>query len=341
MKLNRSARELLDRYLLAVKRELTGKQREDIAAEIESYLLDMLEEHFPETEEVTKPQIEDILQEMGAPRKIAAQYMPQRYLIGPRLFPAYILVLKIVIAAVAGALILSLVITSVIRETSFAWLAILEYFGTIWSGIFSTAGSITIVFAIIERLSESIEIKELDEFHKFKLHDLPELPAEEKEPSKIGTSIEIALSLIGIAFFTYINSTGGCLPHFFNPQTEMELVQVFTNGFLRYVPLILALAGLDLARDVTLLVQGYHSALTNWWQICTQGAHVIMRVFLIQSLPLITLDALRMSGIADIDFTHLESLANTGIAIAIAVGMVITIIDTLRKVIREIHNPSA
>ena len=53
MKLNRSARELLDRYLLGVKRELTGNQREDIAAEIESYILDLLDERFPKTKEIT------------------------------------------------------------------------------------------------------------------------------------------------------------------------------------------------------------------------------------------------------------------------------------------------
>jgi len=87
MKLNRSARELLDRYLLAVKRELTGKQREDIAAEIESYLLDLLEERFPKSKETTAAQVKEILQEMGAPRKVAAQYSSQRYLVGPRLFP--------------------------------------------------------------------------------------------------------------------------------------------------------------------------------------------------------------------------------------------------------------
>lgn len=342
MKLNRSARELLDRYLFAVKRELTGTQREDIAAEIESYLLDLLEERFPETEEITEAQIKEILQEMGAPRKVATQYSPQRYLIGPRLFPTYFLVLKIVTAVVVGALTLSFLITSIIGETSYAWLGVLEYFGTIWSAALSTAGSITIVFAIIERLSESIEIKELDEFHKFKLHDLPELPAEEKEPSKIGTSIEIALGIIGIAFFTYVNSTGGRLPYFFSPQTEMVLVGVFTDNFLRYVPLILALAGLDIARNVTLLVQGYHSTLTNWWQICTQGAHWIMMAFLLKSLPLITLDsALQMVGVADMDITYLESLANTGIAIAIAVSMIIIIIDTLPKVIREIRKSSA
>ncbi len=341
MKLNRSARELLDRYLLAVKRELTGKQREDIAAEIESYLLDLLEERFPKTKEITEAQIKEILQEMGAPRKVAAQYSPQRYLIGPRLFPTYFLVLKIVIAAVVGALTLSFIITSVIGETSIVWLDILEYLGTIWSGALSAGGSLTLVFALIERFGEGKEIKEIDELQKFKLHDLPDLPVEEKEPSKIGLSIEIALGIIGIMFFTYVKSTGGRVPYFFNPQTEMQLVRLFTDNFLQYVPLILALAGLDLTRNITLLIQGYHSVLTNWWQICTQSAHVVLMAFLIKSLPLITLDAFRMIGAADVDFAHLGSFVNTGIAIGVAVGIVGTSIDIIRKVVREIRSPSA
>ena len=341
MKLNRSARELLDRYLLAVKRELTGKQREDIVAEIESYLLDLLEERFPKTEEITESQIKEILQEMGAPRKVAAQYSSQRYLVGPRLFPAYFLVLKIVIAAVIGALTLSTIINSVIGETINIWSTVLEYLGTIWSGALSAGGSITLIFALIERFGEGKEIKEIDELQEFKLHDLPELSAEDKEPGKIGLSIEIALGIIGIAFFTYVNNTGGFVPYFLNPQAEMEMVRLFTDNFLQYVPLILALAGLDLTRSITLFVQGYQSSLTNWWQICTQSAHVFMMAFMLKSLPLITLDAFLSIGAVDLDFAHLESLANTGIAIAMAVGIVGTSIDIIRKVIREIRSPTA
>ena len=341
MKLNRSARELLDRYLLAVKRELTGKQRDDIAAEIESYLLDLLEERFPKTVEITEAQLKEILQEMGAPRKVAAQYSPQRYLIGPRLFPAYFLVLKIVVAAVVGALTLSTFINSIIGETINIWLAVLEYFGTIWSGALSAIGSITLVFAIIERVGEGKEIKEIDELQEFNLPDLPELPAEEKEPGKIGLSIEIALGFIGIAFFTYVNNTGGYVPYFINPQTEMQHVLVFTDNFLRFIPVILALAGLDLTRNIMLLVQGYHSALTSWWQICTQSAQVVMMALMLKSLPLITLDAFSSIDAVDLDFAHLESLANTGIAIAMAVGLVGTSIEIIRKVIREIRSPTA
>lgn len=341
MKLNKEARELLDRYLLGVKRELTGKQREDIAAEIESYLLDLIEERFSKSKQITESQIKEILQEMGAPRKIAAQYSPQRYLVGPRLFPAYLLVLKIVLAAVIGALTLSFVINSVIGNTSNIWLAILEYLGTIWSGALSAGGSITLIFALIEYFGEGKEIKEIDELQELKFSDLPELPAEEKEPGKIGLSIEIALGIIGIAFFTYVNSTGGRVPYFFNPQTEMKLVRIFTDNFLRYVPLILALAGLDLTRNGMLLAQGYHSSLTNWWHICTQGAHVVLMGFMITSLPLISLDGFQNISGVNIDFAHIETLANTGIATAIAVGMIATIIETLRNIIREIRSPSA
>lgn len=341
MKLNRSARELLDRYLLAVKRELTGKERDDIAAEIESYMLDLLEERFPKTKEINETQIKEILHEMGAPRKVAAQYSPNRYLIGPRLFPVYFLVLKVVIAAVVGALTLSFIITSVIGETSATWLAVLEYLGTIWSGALSTAGALTIVFAIIERVSEGKEIKEIDELQELDISDLPKLAVKEKEPSKIGLSIEIAFGIIGIGFFTYINSSGGHVPYFVNPQAGLEHVRLFTDNFLRYLPLIIALAGLDLARNITLLVLGYHSALSNWWQICTQCAQVVMMAFMIQSMPLITLDAFHSIGAANLDFTHLQSLANTGIGIGIGIGIFGTIVDIIRKVIRELRSPSA
>jgi len=118
-------------------------------------------------------------------------------------------------------------------------------------------------------------------------------------------------------------------------------VQLFTDNFLQYVPLILALAGLDLTRSGMLLAQGYHSSLTNWWHICTQSAHVILMGFMIKSLPLISLDGSSTFGGADLDFAQLGSLANTGIAIGMAVGIVGTTIEIIRKVIKEIRSPSA
>jgi len=126
MKLNNSARVLLDRYLLGVRRALTGKKREDIAAEIESSLLDRLEERFSGDQEISEAQVKEVLQEMGSPRKLASSFEPQRSLIGPRLLPAYLLVLRIVVPVVVGALTLSIIIESLTGGLDSSAIPILE-----------------------------------------------------------------------------------------------------------------------------------------------------------------------------------------------------------------------
>ncbi len=161
MKLNKSARELLDRYLLGVRRALTGKKREDITAEIESSLLDRMEERFSGDQSITETQVKEVLQEMGSPRKLAASFGPQRSLIGPRLFPAYLLVLRIVVPVVVGALILSIIIRAFTGEADSGTFPAVKYLATLWNGAFSAAAFVTLTFAIIERVNEEKEIEEL------------------------------------------------------------------------------------------------------------------------------------------------------------------------------------
>ncbi len=338
MKLNKNARELMQRYLLAVKRDLTGKERDDIAREIESYIYDLLEERYPETDEVDQAQLEVVLQEMGAPRKVAAQYSPNRYLIGPRLFPIYFLVAKILVAVVAGALTLSFVISAAIGQSFDGWRSVLEYLGSIWSGALSTIGMVTLIFASIEHASQGRDIEEIEELQKLKIDELPQLPEEEKEISRVGISIEIVLGVIGLAFFTYVRSTGGMVPYFFNPSTEMQLMPLFTENFMRFIPVILVLNGLEIARNLTLLVQGHHSALTNWWHILAECANVIMLGFLITSLPIIAQNAFQEIFTADI-YQLLQKLSNTGLAIAMGFGIFGSVVNIIRMIGREITNP--
>ena len=253
MKLNENTRQLLDRYLYAVKRELTGQQREDIPKELESYILDLLEERYPDSEEIGKGQLEIILEEMGAPRKVAAQYMPQRYLIGPQLFPIFFLVLKIVVLVVIGSMTLSFIVRGFTGDLTNVGMSLLEYFGSVFSGALSAAGAVTITFAIIERISETKQLDELKELQEFKLSELPELPADERKFSRTGTILELVLGSIGLAFFIYIYANGGQLPFFYNPGGKMRMVQLFSDGFLRVVPLIITLTGLDIVRNSLML----------------------------------------------------------------------------------------
>ncbi len=338
MKMNKSTKELLQRYLLAVKRELGGKQREDITAEIESYIFDILEERHPKAKEISKSQLEAVLKEMGAPRKVAAQYSPNRYLIGPRLFPVYWLVVRIVVAVVMGSITLALLIGAITNPPAEIIPTIFEYLGSIWSGMLSAAGAITLVFAAIEHATEGKSIEEIEELQELDLSELPELPETEKELSIVETSIEIFFGILGIVFFTYVQKTGGYLPTFMNPEADVQMARIFTSGFMRFIPVLLALNGVEVARSITLLVQRHHSTLTNWWRIAQECAQLILNGFLLGALPLVTLEF--FDTFMDIEnLTKVESIVNTGIAVVLVLSIVGMVAAIITHVVREIRNP--
>ena len=190
MKLNEKTKELLQRYLLGVKKELGGKEQEDITAEIESYIYDLLEERFADEKDISVKQLESVLDEMGAPRKVAAQYSPQRYLIGPRLFPIYWLVLKILAAVVVGGISLSLIIAAVVGNPSTPTVNALEFIGSLWSGLLSAAGAVTIVFAVIGAGHSRKNDRRNRRIERIQNQRAAELPEDEKKFSPIGISLK-------------------------------------------------------------------------------------------------------------------------------------------------------
>lgn len=109
-----SAPELIERYVREVARRLPAKQRADVVRELRSSLLDALEDRFGPAPTWTQAAI--LLREIGPPKKVAASYRPEeRYLIGPEWFPAFSLVVRIVLAALSGALVLASALAVVTR----------------------------------------------------------------------------------------------------------------------------------------------------------------------------------------------------------------------------------
>ncbi|BBB47672.1 HAAS signaling domain-containing protein [Pelolinea submarina] len=339
MKMNNSAQELLMRYLLGVKRELGGKDSDDIAAEIESYIGDLLEERYSSTEEIGTEELEAVLKEMGAPRKVARLYGPQRYLIGPRLFPVYWLVLRILVAVVAGSLALSYFISIGIQQEMAPALGFLEFLGSVFSGVLAAAGSVTIVFGCIERGIENHELDEIKEMDEFKLSDLPDLPEKEHVFHPAGAIVEIIVTILGMAFFTYLRFTNGALPYFINPNEFGGMGRIFTDNFLQFIPVILVLNGLEIGRAATLLAQGRYTALTNWWAIIDKGANMVLSVFLLNAMPLVTLEFFRqIPGLNP--GPQADGVANTVLSILIGLSIVGSLVDIIRSTIQEVRNPT-
>jgi hypothetical protein len=86
---------LLERYLQAVGQYLAPGTREDVLAELRVNLQAEMDARAEEREgPLTESEAAAILKAHGRPMLVAARYLPQHYLIGPEVFPFYLLTLR-------------------------------------------------------------------------------------------------------------------------------------------------------------------------------------------------------------------------------------------------------
>ena len=120
--------------------------------------------------------VEELLQEYGAPKEVAATYQTHQYLIGPSLFNIYTLVLKIVLAAVTLGLTIATAIALFGESmTTPELLKSLGGFATsLVSALIAAFGNVTLVFAILERVLPASEFEEEEEWTPAELTKEPE-----------------------------------------------------------------------------------------------------------------------------------------------------------------------
>jgi hypothetical protein len=144
---------LIDTYVAEVGRRLPRKYRMDIEAEIHSVLEDLLDDLSKESHRpVDDEMILDVLKEYGDPEKVAASYQDDRYLIGPRLYPIFLTVIKVIFPAIAilaglGALIQVSRQVASVNDISGLFVSVLV--GVVATSV-SALGNIVLIFAIIE-----------------------------------------------------------------------------------------------------------------------------------------------------------------------------------------------
>jgi hypothetical protein len=160
--------ELVDRYLRAVAFWLPRKERADILAELAEDLRSQVEEKEAELgHRLSESELEALLKRRGHPVAVANRFLPQRYLIGPALFPIYRRVLIIVglcylIPWVLVALGLITFSPAFRVETVQAgWLHGVYSLWSSWcSAAFIAVGAVTIVFAALESAHASAHFLE-------------------------------------------------------------------------------------------------------------------------------------------------------------------------------------
>ena len=279
---------LIEPYVSEVGRRLPRKTRADIEAEIRSILQDMLDERSQKTgKPVDEEMTIEILKEYGAPEKVAATYLGDRYLIGPRLYPIFITVFRIVlmVLGVMAAISLGVAVYQTTLTPLNAFETILKAIGSYVATIITVLGNIVLIFAIIEwalfRTGEKLELKGLPKEKEWDPRSLTKLSPPNRV--KMGdTIVEIVGCFAAIVIFNFYPQIIG-FGIFSNGNWYVGTgagnaisTPLLSDAFFYFVPYLTLVWALTIILDIVLLRMGHWDVLTRISRIGLKIVNIVI-----------------------------------------------------------------
>lgn len=298
---------LIDRYIAEVGKHLPRKQRADIEAEIRSTLEDMLEERKQTNGEVSEEQVIALLKEYGSPREVAESYTGPRYLIGPRVFPIFELVTRIVLIVLFAIALAGLGLS--LAGSSLAGPEFLKAIGEsaldLLGGLITVFGNLVLAFAILERVLPAKEFEEEEEWNPAELAREPD-PDRVKFGEQIFEMFFLVLFLIIFNLYPSVIGVG-----FFNNENDWVFISpILTQAFFSYLPWINILILLQLGFNIFLLRSGWWNNGLRVANIVLELAGIALAVAMLRGPDLAALSPTQLVG------TPLEDSAGIFIALA-------------------------
>ncbi len=339
-----SENDLIDRYIAEVGKDLPGKARQDIEAEILTAIEDMLIER---SQKAGKPADEEmvveVLKEYGAPRKVAASYQPERYVIGPRLFPSFLTVVQVILPIVAAISLVQLGIALGQIELTFenifeaVFLGIAGFFGS----AFTALGSLLVLFAIVERTLP--EFKE-----KAGEWDPRKLPAAtpRNRVDVGGTILEIFGAGLAIILFNFLPQTinmgyyadGSWWVGILSTTTgEAWSTTLLSEAFFSYLPALTILWGLTILLDATLLSRGRWENWSRWSSFVLKVVTIALAGMMIAGPALvdISVETLTAASFPDLFAARLfVNFAEQGTILVLAITILASLVAAIRLIVR-------
>jgi hypothetical protein len=339
---------LIDTYVSEVGRRLPKKTRADIQAEIRSILQDMLDERSrnagkPVDDEMTL----EVLKAYGSPEKVAATYQGERYLIGPRLFPIFMLVLRIVliVTGVLAAIGLGIALSHMILPASKAIETILKAIGNYASSIMIALGNIVFIFAILEwalfRAGGQVEFKGLSKEKEWDPRTLMKVTPPNQ--IKMGETItEIVGCFAAIVIFNFYPQIIGFTPSLNGVLDSgnwavgfgnLNFVPLLSAAFFAFVPYLTLVWTLTILMDIVLLRMGYWTAVTRTLLI---GLKIVNIVIAAAMLGVPSLLAISTASLTSAMGAEAARILMTMLSVFVRVILWISIIGNTVEIIRAI-----
>ncbi|KXK12413.1 MAG: hypothetical protein UZ14_CFX002002352 [Chloroflexi bacterium OLB14] len=315
--------KLIDRYVNEVgKRLLVFQGREDIEKELRSTLEDMLEERAQKTSKPADEAMEiELLKEYGSPEQVAMTYNPHPYLIGPRIFPLFLVIMRIVLLSttlgMSIVMVIQLITQSPLMGSEFTEI-LGNGLGNIFSTLISAAGYVVLAFAIIERTVPDLGISKEDFNEKWDPASLAKEPS--PDSVKRGELItEIVFTFIGLAIINEI---------FYFP--------IFSDEFRKFVPWINVIFVTEILLDIYLLRKAVWDTATRLVKIVMEVGMIAIAFIMLKTPNLLIFTADTFKHIPENSSLGAEgfmAIANLSISIALIVVIIVSAVDLGKAVI--------
>lgn len=259
---------LLDRYLHAVGKYLPASRRGDILAELSANLLAEMDDKESELgRPLTAAEQSALIKTHGRPFQVAAGYLPQHYLIGPIVFPYYVLILKV--SVTLCAFFYFLVNAIVLAVNGFSAAALLGLILRFPFTALITAAWVTMIFAALEYAAPRYASR-FSALSEWKPETLPPIDSAPNKPYT--TILDLLFNFAGIIWLAAV-------PHhlflLLGPGARY-----FTAGPVRATPALHALYGPVIALlFVPLVVKTLVVARTLAGRTLTDAQKLLLRTF--------------------------------------------------------------
>jgi hypothetical protein len=325
--------DLLARYLQAIGQYLPPESRADVLAELRTELLDQMDAR---AEEWGRPldvaDIAAILKAHGKPEAVALRYLPQRSLIGPTIFPFYLLTLRRVLPLVVGVYVIGKAATLFFSQSAHTPAAVASSIvrglvGLI-PALFIFWGTVTIVFACIDYARNNPAVKAgLEQWDPLKLPAL-----ESQAPRQKSFTVRVVELVVHCIWMLYVFAIPRHPFLIIGPASwGMEAAGVaFGPAWRPFYMLLIVLLSVQLLMRLLALRPGEHPALkpldilTHLLGIAALSLLAFSKQIIVAANPLV--DAQKLAGV-----NHAIGLALRIALFVAAVGVVLDAWKFLRS----------
>lgn len=211
--------ELIERYVHQVGGYLSKRERTEVEAELRSQIQDQLEDRYGG--EPTEDEIVLVLTEMGHPYMIAASYSSEQYLIGPKLYPFMMMVLRYGWLIIPSVVLFTSIFDMVTSGEAITILKlILEPLFNALQVTLMFSAVVVLIFALMERGKIKID-EEGEEFNPRNLAEVDDPRVVDRFEATFG----MAFGVIVLVIFVYFLRVGGLTLNF-NLNNPGEVIPV-------------------------------------------------------------------------------------------------------------------